>query len=114
MSIEDRPEHHRQAEPPVEEDPEMCFSGALTNLVDDLFTCQPIAEALRGTEGVEQIESFVKDWKQGLTEYLQETMEIVVENFAIDLKRFQFGQGITLSPSPNQEPNARDQDGQPT
>jgi len=86
----------------------------LRNLVDDLFTCQPIAEALQGIESDDDTEAFVNDWKQGLTQHLQETMEIVVENFVIDLKRFQLGQTTTFSPAPGQGPNTRDVDGQPT
>jgi hypothetical protein len=114
MRTEDRPGHHRQAEPSIEDDPELSFSGALRDLVDDLFTCQPIAEALQGVERDEAIEAFVNDWKQGLTQHLQEMMEIVVETFLIDLKRFQLGQTTTFSPAPGQGPNIRDVDGQPT
>ena len=113
MRTEDRPGHQRQAEPPVGDDPELTFSGALRDLVDDLFTCQPIAEALQGVERDEAIEAFLNDWKGGLTRHLQETMEIVIENFLIDLTRFQLGQTTTFSPTPGQGPNTRDADKQP-
>lgn len=76
--------------PPTEhEAKEQSFGVAVRRAVDDLFTYQPIAEALAGTEGDDEVEHFVGVWKQGLAEFLAGTGEMAVEEFIKDFERFQ-------------------------
>ncbi len=100
--IEDRPEHHPPAPPSPEDNPEMSFAATLWNVVDDLFTCQKIAEALQGTEGDEDVADFVQQWKQGRAKHLQETTQLAAESFLAHLERFQAGREAIPSPSLNQ------------
>ncbi|NIP22270.1 MAG: hypothetical protein GWO38_00275 [Phycisphaerae bacterium] len=80
----------------------MSFAATLWNVVDDLFTCQKIAEALQGTEGDEDVADFVQQWKQGRAKHLQETTQLAVESFLAHLERFQADREAIPSPSLNQ------------
>ncbi|MCB0167865.1 MAG: hypothetical protein KDI79_26800 [Anaerolineae bacterium] len=89
MSVEQQPNQSSPLEPTVEEQREQAFGMAMRRAVDDLFTNQPIADVLAGTEGNTEVEHFIGVWKQGLVEFLEGTGVMAVEEFVKDFERFQ-------------------------
>ena len=88
MNVEQQPDQSSSLEPTVEEQREQAFGMAMRRAVDDLFTNQPIADALAGTEGDTEVEHFIDVWKQGLVEFLEGTGKMAVEEFIKDFDRF--------------------------
>jgi hypothetical protein len=80
----------------------MSFVGNMSGAVDTLFTHKQIAEKLQGLEGDEQVQSFVRQWKQAVNLHLEETAWVAVESFLADFDRFQAGETPLLSPTPPQ------------
>ncbi|MCB0173220.1 MAG: hypothetical protein KDJ97_22035 [Anaerolineae bacterium] len=97
MSVEQQPDQSSSLEPTVEEQREQAFGIAMRRAVDDLFTNQPIADALAGTEGDTEVEHFIGVWKQGLVEFLAGTGEMAVEEFIKDFERFQIERRAALT-----------------
>ena len=82
FSIKDRPDHRPPSEQEIKE---MSVAVALRKVVDDLFTCQAVADKLRGTEADQPIEALVSHHKQILVEHLEETAWRAVDNFLVQL-----------------------------
>ena len=80
----------------------MSFIGNMTGAVDTLFTYKPILEKLQGLEGDEQVQTFVRQWKQVVNLHLEETAWVAVESFLADFDRLQAGETPLLSPAPPQ------------
>ena len=102
MSLEDRPELQPHDGPPTRDEWEMSFVGNMTGAVDALFTYKPILEKLQGLEGDEQVQTFVRQWKQVVNLHLEETGWLAVESFLTDFDRLQAGETPLLSPTPPQ------------
>lgn len=86
MRVEDRPEHQTHPAPTPEDEQEMSFTTALRHLVDNMFTDQIIAERLQTIPGDgKALEVLVENWKQGLTQYLQETAQSGIHNIVATL-----------------------------
>ena len=107
MSIEDRPERQLQDGPPTRDEWEMSFVGNMAGAVDTLFTYKPILKKLQGLESDEQVQSFVRQWKQVVNLHLEETAWVSVESFLADLDRLQAGETPLLSPTPSQTDQAQ-------
>lgn len=99
ISIEDRPNYLSPSEQEVKE---MSVTVALRKVVDDLFTCEVIAEKLQGAEGDQQVEALVSHHKQILVEHLEEIAWRGVDEFLAHLDHLQAQPELPLSPSPDQ------------
>jgi len=103
MSAENRPEHEPHLDPPSQLVEELSLGATLYRLVDDLFTHQAIAERLQGTTGDTEMERLMETWKQGLTQQLEDTARLSVENVVAIIDLIQSGGRLPLSETERQE-----------
>ena len=81
--------------PPKEASEEMLLGSALRYLVDDLFTCQTVAEKLQGINAGDALPALVETWKRGLTQHLEETVHRSVDSVVSLLDLLQSGDTTT-------------------
>jgi hypothetical protein len=97
MSVEDRPEHHLHSE--HSPDWQERFSAALDQVVALLFTHQAIEERLRGREADEYLAMLLDNRQQLLTEHLEETAMLAIDDFLAHLDHLQAKPGVPLYPA---------------
>jgi hypothetical protein len=98
-AIEDRTGYLPPSEQEVKE---MSVNVALRKVVDDLFTCEAVADKLRGSEDDPQIEALVSHHKQILVEHLEEITWRGIDELLAQLDHLQAQPRLPLSPSPDQ------------
>lgn len=81
--------------PSKETTEEMSLGVSLRSLVDDLFTYQTVAEKLKGINAGDTLPALVENWKQGLTQHLEETVHRSVDSVVSLLDLLQGGDTTT-------------------
>lgn len=84
-------------EPSKETISEMSFNAAIHRAINDLFTCQVIAEKLQNIPPNDALEALVETWKQGLVYHLKETAQGMVQHVVANLDLIQSGESQSLS-----------------
>ena len=99
MRVEDQPDHLL---PPEQQITEMSPGTTFRKMVDDLFTHEAVAQRLEGQEENEKVKELTEEWKQTLTEHLEETALRGLNEFVDQLD-------YVLGREPTAEPLAADQ-----
>lgn len=96
-------EQPTSSEPPQELTVEMSFAAAMHRAVDDLFTCQAIADRLQMIPVNEAMTAMLADWKRGLTHQLNDIAQTMVYNVVATMDLIQSGARSPLSETERQE-----------
>ena len=99
MQVENQPDHLL---PPEQEITEMSPGTTFRKVVDDLFTHEAVAQRLAGQEENEKVKALTEEWKQTITEHLEETALRGLNEFVDQLD-------YVLSQETTSEPLAADQ-----
>lgn len=97
MTVERQPVSPDPLAPTPETVAEMSFGTALRKAVNDLFTCEAIAQKVQALPTTDVVPALLDTWKQGLVSHLQTQAQTTVEGVIANLTLLQSGGNEALS-----------------